>query len=886
MAYDQKEMEARWQDWWEREEIYRFDPDRLEHVYSIDNPPRYASGGLHIGHATHYTHIDFAARFNRMRGYNVLFPLCFDVNGIPIEERVERLHGITRRDVDRHEFIKLCAEFAEANIREMIRQFKILGESMDPSAYYQTNAEGYRRLTQISFIRMFKQGLVYKGERPINWCPRCMTAMADAEVEYRPRKSSLHFIHFSLEDCFPLVIATTRPELLSTCQLIAINPDDERAAKLVGKRATVPYYGHKVEIVADENVDPTFGTGVVMICSIGDKDDLEWISKYGLALNIAIDEAGHMTAMTGEFEGMEVPRARLLIAERLKDMGALERSETVEQSVGTCWRCHHPMEYIVKPQWFIRTLDFKDAVLEAADEMYWFPEFMKVRLRDWVESLEWDWVVSRQRYFATPIPVWECGRCGEVVLAREEDCYVDPTRDKPPVGRCPKCKGRLVGCQDVFDTWMDSSISPLYNTYWERDQAKFEKLFPMSIRPQAHDIIRTWAFYTILRSKLLTGDRPFDHVMIDGHILAEDGTPMHASSGNAVDPLIIIDEHGSDPLRYFASTCALGEDNNFRMKDVTRGARLCRKLYNVNQYVGQALAGLSEPPSRPRRLRPVDHWIIEEFDSAVAEATDACEEYRFDVAMRKAEFFLWHQLADHYVEMVKFRLRDGIHDDSARYTLYRVGLGVTKMMAPFLPHVTEECYQGFYQRLEGGRSVHLSQWPGIIEADANEAEKGRAIKEAVTAIRRWKSENGIALNRPLHRVGIISRVDLSGCSGDIEGPTWVQDLLFPVEGDVERVPVEVKPRFDRIGPEFRGDAKVLIAAIREANPLEVLDGKAVEIAGRRVHLEDYCEVVTHAVYRGEEVDTEAEGSVTVLIPREQRISGDGGATSNPERRGK
>ncbi|HID74160.1 MAG TPA: valine--tRNA ligase, partial [Thermoplasmata archaeon] len=859
--------------WWEREEIYRFDPERLDDVYSIDNPPRYASGSLHIGHATHYTHIDFAARYHRMRGQNVFFPLCFDVNGIPIEERVERKYGITRRDVDRHEFNRLCEEFAEENIGEMTRQFKILGESMDPSIYYQTNAEYYRRLTQISFIRLYHQGLVYKGERPINWCPRCMTAMADAEVEYRTRTAVLNYIHFALEDGFPLVIATTRPELLATCQLIVINPEDERAPRLVGKKVKVPYYGHEVEIVADENVDPDFGTGVVMICSIGDRDDLEWITKYDLEFNIAIDEAGHMTSITGEFEGMEVSRARLLMVERLKDMGLIERTEEIEQSVGTCWRCHHPMEFIVKPQWFLRTLDFKEAVLQAADEMAWFPEFMKIRLRDWVDSLEWDWVISRQRYFATPIPLWECASCGEVVVAREVECYVDPTVDPPPVERCPKCGGELVGCEDVFDTWMDSSISPLYNTFWERDPALFERLYPMTLRPQAHDIVRTWAFYTILRGKLLTGRRPFDEIMMDGFILSEDGTPMHASKGNVIDPLEIIEKHGADPLRFYAATCALGEDNNFRSKDVTRGVRLCRKIYNVNQFIGNALRGARSAPERPRQLRPVDHWILQEYDRVVEEVTAACDGYRFDTAMRTAEYFIWHILADHYLELVKFRLREGVWSDPARYTLYWVGLGATKLIAPFLPHIAEECYHLHYRELEGAKSIHVSSWPVPVGHDPSEAEKGRAIMQAVTAIRRWKSSNGVPLNAPMERVGVVSSVDLSGCSGDISGPTWVRDMLFPAEKDIYLRPQAAKPRFDRIGPEFREDAKIVIGAIKGASPEDIMAGKTIEVGGRTLRLSDYAEIVTTKVYRGEVVDTETEELVTVLIPSEQKFGG-------------
>jgi len=868
MGYDRKELETRWQDWWETEEIYRFDPSSLDNVYSIDNPPRYASGGLHIGHATHYTHIDFAARYRRMQGNNVFFPLCFDVNGIPIEERVERKYGLTRKEIERHEFIRLCEEFAESNIGEMIHQFKVLGESMDPSIFYQTNAEYYRRLTQISFLRLFEKGLIYKGERPINWCPRCMTAMADAEVEHRPRKTQLNYIHFSLDDGFPLVIATTRPELLATCQLIAISPEDDRAEKLVGRKATTPIYGREVEIVADEKVDPDFGTGVVMICSIGDRDDLEWITKYDLEHEIAIDESGHMNELVGyELEGMEVPRARIAMIDRLSSSGLIERAEDVEQNVGACWRCHHPMEFIVKPQWFLKTMPFKEAVMDAANEMKWHPEFMKIRLKDWVDSLQWDWVISRQRYFATPIPLWECEACEEVVIAREEDCYLDPTVDMPPVDKCPACGGALKACEDVFDTWMDSSISPLYNTFWERDDELFKALYPMSLRPQAHDIIRTWAFYTILRDTLLTGEKPFKDIMMDGFILSEDGTPMHASKGNVIDPIGVLEEHGADALRYYAANCALGEDNNFRMKDVTRGARLCRKLYNVSSFIGNALKELEGAPTRPPELRPTDDWILSEFDAVVGKATEACDGYRFDAAMREAEYFLWHQLADHYLELVKHRVRE--KDPAALFTLYTVGLGTVKLIAPFLPHIAEECYQQWFREHEGVKSVHISPWPGAIDFDKDQVKKGEAVGQAVAAVRRWKSEHGVPLNQPVVRAGIISSLDITDCAPDIAGPTSIEDLQFPSPDEIETKPVGAKPKFDMIGPEFRGDAGMIIGAIQSGDAGEILSGKTIDIGGKEVILKEYSDIVSSTVYKGEAVDTVVEELVTVILPRKE-----------------
>jgi valyl-tRNA synthetase len=523
--YDPKTVEKKWQDWWEAEGIYHYDFDSSKPTYSIDNPPRYASGPLHAGHAVHYTHIDFAARYHRMKGLNVFFPLCFDVNGMPIEVNVEKKFDIHMRDTDRQEFIKMCREFAQGNIGEMTRQFKILGESMDPTIYYQTDAEYYRRVTQVSFIKLFNKGLVYKGEFPINWCTRCGTALAESEVEYRTRMTKLNYINFTMvESGEKILIATTRPELLCTCHIVAVHPDDPRSDFLSGRMIRTPIYDKEVRVMPDDAVLADFGTGIVMVCSIGDKDDLEWIRRYDLQIEKGIDENGKMTEVAGKYQGMSTDEAKQAIIQDMKDQGILVKQEDLEQNVGCCWRCKSPIEFLVAPQWFLKTLDFKEEVLARSDEIKWFPQFMKIRLEEWVNSLSWDWVLSRQRYFATPIPVWECISCNKAFVPKEEDCYIDPTVDDPPVLECDGCGGPVKGCDEVFDTWMDSSLTPLFNSFWQRDDEKFSKLWPMSMRPQSHDIIRTWAFYTILRSHLLVDSKPWEEIMMGGFILAEDGT--------------------------------------------------------------------------------------------------------------------------------------------------------------------------------------------------------------------------------------------------------------------------------------------------------------------------------------------------------------------------
>ncbi|HEX17311.1 MAG TPA: valine--tRNA ligase, partial [Thermoplasmatales archaeon] len=782
--YDQKEIERKWQERWQRMKIYHFDFDSDKPVYSIDVPPRYASGPLHAGHAVHYTHIDFVARYKRMRGYNVFFPLCFDVNGIPIEERVERKLGITRKDIDRHEFIKLCSEFAQKNIEKMKEQYIKLGESMDPTIYYQTDAEYYRRLTQISFIEMYEKGLIYRGEFPVNWCPRCMTAMADAEIQYIERETTLNTIKFYFKDEQPeqvlkyhgigkdergfyVEIATTRPEMLPSCQIVGIHPKDERAPWLVDQVLRVPFFDKEVKIVADESVDPNFGTGIVMICTIGDKEDLRWVFKYNLRMEMCIDEEGRMTEICGRYRGLKIEDARKRILEDLEREGYLVKKEPLKQSVGVCWRCKTPIEFILTKQWFLKVIPFKDLVLKISNEIKWYPEYMKKRLEEWVNSLEWDWVISRQRYFATPIPVWECENCGNVVLARKEDCYVDPTRDPPPVDKCPKCGGKLKGSEEVFDTWMDSSISPLYNTFWHRDDKLFKKLYPMSLRPQAHDIIRTWAFYTILRCALLTGKKPFESIMMGGFILSEDGTPMHASLGNVIDPLEIVEEYGADAFRCYAASCSLGEDNPFRRKDVVRGRRLLKKIWNVERFISQFLP--KEKPKMPDELRLMDRWILTKYSKLVKRCTELMDRFEFSQAMKEMEYFLWHELADHYIEMVKNLLYRGKHMESIGFAIYNVGLGMIKLFAPFFPHITEEIYHRYYKDKEGEESIHVSEWPRELLVDELAEREGEFIKEIISAIRRWKGKKGMALNAPIERVMIFSNKArlIENCREDI-----------------------------------------------------------------------------------------------------------------------
>lgn len=864
--YDSAVIEKRWQEMWKNEAVYRFDPKSDKPVYSIDNPPRYTSGSLHLGHATGYSLIDFAARYRRMKGYNVFFPLCFDVNGTPIEVRVEKKHNITKLDLPRKEYRKLCSDYANGFIEEMTHHFEILGESMDPSIYYQTDAPYYRRITQISFVKLFNRGLVYKGNFPVNWCPRCMTALADAEVEYRDNVNKLNFIKFQIAGSDDhVMVATTRPELLCTCKVVAVHPDDKTKQHLIGKELVTPLYGRKVKVIADTKVDPAYGTGNVMICTIGDKDDLEWVMKYHLEMEKAIDESGRMTQLAGKYAGMKVIEAREAAIEDLRAKGILVKQHDNPQQVSICWRCHTPIEYLQVPQWFLKTTDFKKEVMKRADEINWFPEFMKIRLEDWTNSLEWDWVLSRQRIFATPVPVWECEDCGHAVCATEENCYVDPTEDAPPVKACPKCGGKLVGCTDVFDTWMDSSGSALYNTYWDRDPELHKKLFPMSMRPQSHDIIRTWAFYTILRTDQIANSRPWNDIMIHGFIMAPDGTPMHSSIGNVINPIPIIENYGADALRYYASTCSLGIDHAFREKDVVRGRKICNKIFNIGQFAGRFFDNV---PAECDSLRQSDRWIISKFTEALMAADGYFAEYQFDKAMKEVENFIWHDLADDYIEMVKAR-----KDDAVKYTMYNVLLGSLKMMAPFMPHITEDVYQEHFAKIDGNKSIHLSSWPEPMFVDEEALASGDRAAEILAGIRAWKSDRKLPLNTEIACIEFVGdeAAVLEKAKADIMETAKAKKVVVAPKAELKEEVVGVKPEYGKLGPAFKAQAKAIVAALNSTPTEEI----AKQLASGQVVLDadgedvvlgpEFFKVEKRLTLDGKAVDTIQMGNILVVI---------------------
>jgi len=669
----------------------------------------------------------------------------------------------------------------------MRRSIKRLGCSIDWSTEYMTMDPDYWRRTQVSFILMYKKGLIYRGYLPIYWCPRCETAIAEAEVEYKTVKRKLYYYNFQLENGKPLTVASTRPELLASCVAIAVNPEDERYTDLVGKRAKVPIYDRWVPIIADEEVDMEFGTGVVMICTYGDKTDVKWQARHRLPVVISIDERGVMNEKAGPLKGLTIEEARIRIVQLLKERGLLVKVEDIESSIGTCWRCHTPVEIIPKEQWFVKTRELADRVLEEARKVKWIPSYMRRRLEDWVNSLDWDWPISRQRFFATPIPIWYCKRCGEVILAELEWLPVDPRKDKPKIDRCPKCGGsEFVGENDVMDTWMDSSITAAVHAGWPDTLDK--RLFPADLQSNGYDIIRTWDYYLLVRGVALFGRSQFKTALINGMVRGTDGRMMHKSLGNYISLTEVIDKHGADAFRlWVANSTITGSDIRFSWEGVDYTRRFLTKLWNAARFLSLTLGDFDPRVEVSEdEYRVVDKWILNLLKKLIVEVTDAMENFDFRRGSASIINFTWHVFCDHYLEVVKYRLaHENPYKRSAQKTLYTVLLNILKLISPFTPHIAEEIYHTLYAKYEGWRSITISDWPKVDKIDEESIARGDVIIKTIANMRRVKHDLKIPLNQPVTKAiihaGKYTEL-LKDNLDDIANTLWIRSLEVVEEG--------------------------------------------------------------------------------------------------------
>ncbi len=750
----------------------------------------------------------------RMSGRNVLYPIGWDNNGLPTERLVEKVRKVRGGAMAREDFVALCKEVIPPYEQQFRDLFDRLALSVDWSREYQTISDESRSVSQMSFLDLYRKGLLERRpEEPTLWDPVDRTAIAQAEVKEIEREGRLNYIPFEIEggDVEPAVIATTRPELIGACGGLMIHPRHPRAGELIGRRAISPLYTVPVGIHAEDTVDPDKGTGIVMCCTFGDVTDIRWYRAHNLPLRPVMGRDGRMRAdlpigsqdwptldmdsarsTLAALAGMKAASAREAILDILASKDLILKQEATRQMIPVAERSGAPLEIIITPQWFIRTLDFKDQILEKGRRITWRPDYMRQRFETWVEGLKWDWCISRQRHFGVPLPVWYSKRPGEegkVIIASINELPVDPTIDVPAGYEAHEVDGE----RDVMDTWATSSVSPQLNTRsineaFALDLDTHKRQFPMALRPQAHEIIRTWAFYTIVKALHHENKIPWTDIAISGWCLASDGTKMSKSRGNVIKPGKLLDEYGTDPVRYWTGASRLGQDTVLSPNTLKQGKRLVTKLWNAARLAGMSLeiahAHNALSPTTPKSdietgviSHPLDQWLLGALSETIDKASRSFENYEYAAALREIEEFFWRTYCDNYLETVKRRTRfEGEpkgEDLSAVHTLWHATNALVRLFAPFIPYVTDTIYQGM---LNGGQdrpaTVHArGMWPRVRDqarAGAFKAE-GDAFMQILSAVRRIKSEAQVSMKT---KVGALTiAMEEKGCVADLVGAT-------------------------------------------------------------------------------------------------------------------
>lgn len=760
--YNSLEKEEKWLNYWKENKIYEFKPDQRK-VYSIDTPPPTVNGKIHIGHIFSYSQAEMIARYKRISGYNVFYPFGFDDNGLPSERLVEKEQGKKAHEIGRENFSKLCYEITDKYEAEFQDLFSKLGVSTDWSMHYKTVSPSTIKISQNSFLDLIEKGHCYHKESPALWCNECLTSIAQAELETKTIKTTFNYVNFeTVEDGEKFTIATTRPELMPAIVCVFVNPNDEKNKHLIGKTAHIPVIDVDVPIMGDEKVAIDKGTGIVMCCTFGDQTDIEWWKKYNLPLKYIFTNDGKIIDSVPNYSGLKIKEARKQIVNDLQAGGYIVKIEELEHEVQTHERCGREVEYTVMKQWFIDIMSHKEDFLRIGNEINWYPSHMHNRYEEWVNNVAWDWCISRQRYFGVPFPVWYCKECGEPIFASKEQLPVNPLTDTPPVEKCSKC-----GCKefipesDVMDTWATSSVTPLINMkYGEKDN--YESILkPMSLRSNASEIIRTWDFYTIVKSYYHFGIRPWDNVMISGFVMANKGEKISKSKGNSkVEPLDLIKQYSADVVRYWAASGRLGTDITYSEETLLRGKKLVNKIWNVSKLIQIHLQDYQDKDFDD--FEYVDKWILGNFIKMEKEYIKYLDNYEIGLALNILEKFFWN-FCDNYIEIVKHRLyRPEEFGEKARYsgqkTVYMLLYKLLQDFSVFFPFITEEIYQDIYHDM---KSIHITEIKPLNYSFDDEMLNGDLMCEIISAVRGEKSSNNLSLKT------VVKELDID-CSAGIK----------------------------------------------------------------------------------------------------------------------
>jgi len=722
---------------WEDSKLYEFHPDT--DGYTIDTPPPYPSGRpWHIGAAAHYAQIDMIARTARMNGKNVYFPIGIDRNGLPVELYTEKKHGIRMRETERGKFLDLCKDALDDLEAEMIQIMKNLGLSCDFDNYYRTDSEEYRALTQSTFIELWKSDSIYLANRPNNYDWVTGTTIADAEIIYEELPTKLVHMKFKAEGK-DVIIASTRPELLCACKTIIVNPDDERYSDLVGKKVTVPISNQEVEIQTHHSAQMEFGSGAVMVCSYGDHNDVALFRELDLEEVVAIGQDGRLPEAAGAYAGLKPKQARTKIIEDLESKGFVEKIEEISHRTPVSERSRTPIEIIPMEEYYLKQKGSVEKMRELGAQIKFYPKMHQQILMNWLDSIKIDWPISRRRYYGTEIPIWYCKKCSEPYLPEPGE-YYQPWYLECPAEKCPKCGfTEFVGEERTFDTWMDSSVSPLFITKFKKDEEFFKRTYPTAVRPQAKDIVRTWLYYTLLRCENLTGKKPWSEAWIMGYGLDEKGLKMSKSKGNALDPLPIIEKFGADTFRFWSAS-EVNHGNDFRCSEqkIESTKKFLTKLWNVSRFLS------SFPIVESADLADTDKWIISELDKLVKDCKAGFDEYNFFIPAIAIREFTWNVFAAQYIEMAKARAY-GIEfseaeRDGAIYTLHKVLSTLLKLLAPITPYITDFLWQTLYS----DKSIHTEQ-QAKAESNENLTQHTQAISDFNSKVWNEKKEKGLHL---------------------------------------------------------------------------------------------------------------------------------------------
>lgn len=834
-------IEQRWSETWEGDGTYLFDRTKTrDEVYSIDTPPPTVSGSLHVGHVFSYTHTDCIARYKRMRGYSVFYPMGWDDNGLPTERRVQNYFGVrcdpslpyepgfeppnepdakNQLPISRRNFVELCERLTVEDEQVFEELWRRLGLSIDWSQTYQTIDNNARSVSQQAFLRNLARGEAYQSEAPTLWDVTFRTAVAQAELEDRERPGAYHRIGFARTDGGDTVhIETTRPELLPACVALVAHPDDERYQPLFGTTVRTPVFGVEVPVVAHALADPQKGSGIAMICTFGDLTDVTWWRELQLPTRPIIGWDGRILPETpawlesqqardayADLAGKTTHSAKERVVELLRETGDMVgEPREITHAVKFFEKGERPLEIVTTRQWYLtnggRGPELREQLLERGRQINWHPAHMQVRYENWVEGLNGDWLVSRQRFFGVPIPVWyPLDAEGNPVYGNPltpAELPVDPSSDAPP-GYAEDQRGKpggFIGDPDVMDTWATSSLTPEIAGGWQRDPDLWSRVFPMDLRPQAHEIIRTWLFSTVVRSHLEFDRLPWTDASISGWILDPDRKKMSKSKGNVVTPMGLLDEHGSDAVRYWAASGRPGTDTAFDVGQMKIGRRLAIKVLNASKFV----LGLDPVTDASAVTAPLDRAMLAALAETVRQATAAFEDYNYTRALEQAETFFWSFTDDH-VELVKDRAYGGQGEAAANSAKAALAIALNvqlRLFAPFLPFVTEEVWSWWQ---EG--SIHRATWPSADDIDLVAADGDPQVvvdtAVALSGIRKAKSEAKVSMRAAVERAVVSGPADavarVATASGDLKAAGIVAELQLSPGGNALNVDVTLAP---------------------------------------------------------------------------------------------